>query len=95
MACARCGGLVVENWWDLVDEASQKWLQGTRCVNCGAIDDLVILANRLRPHPARITAPGAAGMGKAPVPSFQHSRTHRERSAFHSLGKDSSGLRRM
>lgn len=72
MACARCGGLVVENWWDLIDEASQKWLQGTRCVNCGAIDDLVILANRLRPHPARIIAPrDTAGMEKAPVSSFR------------------------
>jgi hypothetical protein len=69
MPCIRCGGLVIENWWDCVEDVSQKKLQGTRCVNCGAIDDPVIEMNRLRPHRARITVPRgiAAGMGHVPV----------------------------
>ena len=69
MPCTRCGGLVIENWWEFIEDASQQKLQGTRCVNCGAIDDPVIEVNRLRPHRARITVPRgiAAGMGHVPV----------------------------
>jgi hypothetical protein len=69
MPCIRCGELVIENWWDCVEDVSQKKLQGTRCVNCGAIDDPLIVANRLRPHPARLIVPRgiAAGMGHVPV----------------------------
>lgn len=51
MACARCGGfLVIEYWGGLVDNVRDKHLQRmrcVRCVNCGFIDDSVILANRL------------------------------------------------
>ena len=47
MRCARCGGLVIENWWDFVEDVSQTKLLGTKCVNCGAIEDSVILANRV------------------------------------------------
>ena len=51
MACARCSGfLVIEEWEGLVDTIRDKHLQRitcVRCVNCGSIDDSVILANRL------------------------------------------------
>jgi hypothetical protein len=48
MACARCGGfLVIENWEGLVDNVRDKRLRRMRCVNCGSIDDSVILGNRL------------------------------------------------
>lgn len=68
MPCVRCGGLVIENWWDFVADISQRTLQGTRCVNCGAIDDLVILGNRVRQHRARIAVPlGAVGLRKRRV----------------------------
>jgi hypothetical protein len=69
MPCTRCGGLVIENWWECIEDASQQKLQGTRCVNCGALDDPVIEVNRLRPHRARIIVPRgiAAGMGQVPV----------------------------
>jgi len=53
MPCTRCGGLVIANQGDSVDDVGQRKLQGTRCVNCGAIDDPVILANRIRPCHAR------------------------------------------
>lgn len=50
MACARCGGfLVSEDWNGLVDIFREKQLRSkgrVRCVNCGSIDDPVILANR-------------------------------------------------
>jgi hypothetical protein len=70
MPCTRCGGLVIENWWECVANVRQRKLQGTKCVNCGAIDDPVIVANRLRPRPARaiISRGIAAGMGHVPVP---------------------------
>lgn len=57
MPCARCGGLVIENRADFVDDVGQMKLQGTRCVNCGAIDDPVILANRVRPRHFRNDRP--------------------------------------
>jgi hypothetical protein len=48
MACARCGGfLVIEDWVCLVDNVREKRLRRMRCVNCGSIDDSVILGNRL------------------------------------------------
>jgi hypothetical protein len=51
MACARCGGfLVSEDWNGFVDIHREKQPRSkgrVRCVNCGSIDDSVILANRL------------------------------------------------
>ena len=68
MPCTRCGRLVIENGWQFVEDASQQKLQGMKCVNCGAIDDPVIVANRLRPHPVRIIVPrGIVGTGNMPV----------------------------
>jgi hypothetical protein len=53
MACRRCGGLVVVEWfYDLHEEASRMHCRGSRCVNCGCIDDPIIRANRLHPPPA-------------------------------------------
>lgn len=47
MACARCGGFLVnENWGGLIDNFRERLLTTMRCVNCGSIDDSVILANR-------------------------------------------------
>jgi hypothetical protein len=47
MACARCGGFLVnEDWGGLVDNFCERLLRTMRCVNCGSIDDSVILANR-------------------------------------------------
>ncbi len=55
--CKRCGGfLMIENWLNLAGDLTQKDIQGTRCVNCGSIDDPVILANRRRRHPASVEA---------------------------------------
>jgi len=48
MACARCGGfLVIEGWGGLIENIRERPLRTMRCVNCGSIDDSVILANRL------------------------------------------------
>lgn len=53
MACRRCGGLLVaELFYDLQEEASRMYCRGSRCVNCGCIDDPVVRANRLHPPPA-------------------------------------------
>jgi hypothetical protein len=47
MACARCGGfLVIEGWGGLIENIRERLLRTMRCVNCGSIDDSVILANR-------------------------------------------------
>ena len=50
MACARCGGfLVIEDWGGSVSSFREKQFRSmecVRCVNCGSIDDAVILANR-------------------------------------------------
>ena len=63
MPCARCGGLVIENRADFVDDVGQMTLQGTRCVNCGAIDDPVIRANRVRPCHVRNDRPRRGKVG--------------------------------
>ena len=47
MACARCGGFLVNEDWGLVDNFREKQLRSMGCVNCGSIDDSVILGNRL------------------------------------------------
>jgi hypothetical protein len=52
MPCMRCGGLMIENWWGGIGSVKQRKLQGSRCVNCGCIDDPVIRANRR--HPRRV-----------------------------------------
>ena len=50
MACARCGGfLILEDWDGSVTsfrETQLRSMECVRCVNCGSIDDSVILANR-------------------------------------------------
>jgi hypothetical protein len=51
MACARCGGFLVIEYWDgSVSSFREKQIgsmECVRCVNCGSIDDSVIHANRL------------------------------------------------
>ncbi|MCC2643362.1 MAG: hypothetical protein K0S45_3775 [Nitrospira sp.] len=57
MTCMRCGGLMIENWWGGIGSVKQRKLQGTRCVNCGCIDDPVIRANKRHSHPIRMSVP--------------------------------------
>jgi hypothetical protein len=51
MACARCGGfLVIEDWDGSVSSYRENQIRSmecVRCVNCGSVDDPVILRNRL------------------------------------------------
>lgn len=48
MACVRCGGfLVSEGWEGFVDNVREMDSRHVRCVNCGCIDDSVIVENRL------------------------------------------------
>jgi hypothetical protein len=50
-ACPRCGGFLVVD--TLFDDLGPHWETGDacrRCINCGSIDDAVILANRCRNH---------------------------------------------
>jgi hypothetical protein len=50
MTCHRCNGLMlVEQYDDLHDYGEQAGGSGWRCVNCGAVLDQVIQANRHRP----------------------------------------------
>ncbi len=47
MTCHRCGGLMLaEQYDDLHDYTEQAEFTGRRCVNCGAVFDPVIRANR-------------------------------------------------
>ncbi len=55
MLCTRCGGLLIKGWWDFPYGMAQGELQGTRCVNCGSIDDPVIRANKRPSHRSRMT----------------------------------------
>ncbi len=53
MPCARCGGLLIEDRGDLAEAFGPGTLHGSRCVNCGAMYDPVILANRRQPEQSR------------------------------------------
>jgi hypothetical protein len=46
--------LLIEHWWDFVNDVSPTKLQDTSGMNGGDIDDSVILANRLEARHARI-----------------------------------------
>ena len=70
MACTRCGGLIViETFSDLREEVSRGEFQGSRCLNCGCIEDSLIRANRLHPlPPTRTRLTSMVGNGrKAPI----------------------------
>lgn len=65
MACTRCGGLTVrERAFDLAGTDASDRGDAERCVNCGAFEDAIILANRnpaqARSHPRGPRAPRAS-----------------------------------
>ena len=47
-SCSRCQGLLVTVRFLDIQQSGQMWGSGWRCVNCGAIVDSVIEANRRR-----------------------------------------------
>jgi len=49
MLCQRCRGLLVRVTFDDLSEEVCRMSPATRCVNCGCIEDEIVLANRLRP----------------------------------------------
>lgn len=49
MLCQRCRGLLVRVTFDDLSEEIGRVSPATRCVNCGCIEDEIVLANRLRP----------------------------------------------
>ena len=68
MRCTRCGGLLIENWSEIMDCVNRDRSQGTRCINCGCIDDPVIFANRRQFHRVRMntTLSGVDNILEAP-----------------------------
>lgn len=46
MVCQRCRGLLVRETFDDLTIAPDSHHTGTRCINCGCIEDAVIRANR-------------------------------------------------
>ena len=49
MVCQRCQGLLVCEIFDDLNIESDSLYTGTRCINCGCIEDMIVRANRLRP----------------------------------------------
>lgn len=48
MVCQRCHGLLVCEIFDDLNIDTDSLYTGTRCLNCGCIEDAVIRANRSR-----------------------------------------------
>ena len=48
MVCQRCRGLTVCETFDDLSVDTDSLCTGTRCINCGCIEDAVIRANRSR-----------------------------------------------
>ncbi len=46
MTCLRCEGLMVSDWYYDLLETGEINFVGWRCLNCGAVVDPVIVANR-------------------------------------------------
>lgn len=47
MDCPRCKGLMLEDWFqDIQDETGTMSFEGYRCPSCGEVVDSVILQNR-------------------------------------------------
>lgn len=64
MLCQRCRGLLVRETFDDWGEKTDPWCPATRCVNCGCIEDSVVLANRLRSPAVKRSIPhGVARRG--------------------------------
>lgn len=49
MVCQRCQGLLVCEIFDDLNIESGALYTGTRCMNCGCIEDAIVRANRIRP----------------------------------------------
>jgi hypothetical protein len=65
MRCRRCGGLMIIEPFD--DEVSthtdsQRGSLGTRCVNCGNVEDALIHTNRLTPQSVKRSARHNSGV---------------------------------
>ena len=66
MVCQRCSGLLVRETLGGLREETGDMDPTTRCINCGSIEDPVVLANRLRPPAAKRAVPrGMVGMARA------------------------------
>lgn len=48
MVCQRCQGLLVHETFDDLNIETDSFYTGTRCINCGCIEDAVVRANRFR-----------------------------------------------
>lgn len=66
MVCQRCRGLLVRETFDGLSPEADMMLLSTRCINCGSIEDPVVLANRLRRPAAKRAVPRRmVGMARA------------------------------
>jgi hypothetical protein len=61
MLCQRCRGLLVRVTFSDLREESARLCPATRCVNCGYVEDSVVLANRLRSHTEKRSSPRSVG----------------------------------
>jgi hypothetical protein len=62
--------MVVELYYDLIEESSRTGIDPTRCVNCGNFEDAVIRANRVAPL-LLSHGQSRAGLAREPRISFR------------------------
>jgi hypothetical protein len=65
MLCQRCRGLLVRETFDELREEIGRMCLATRCVNCGCIEDSVVLANRLRSPAVKRSMPHGMAKGRS------------------------------
>ena len=69
-SCARCAGLLVNEWYYDVDNTSEHNVEILRCVQCGHRVDPVIVRNQIRPRgrkPARMAGAALVPREDSPV----------------------------
>ena len=57
MVCQRYRGLLIRETFDGLSPEADMMGLSTRCINCGSIEDHVVLANRLRRPAAKRAVP--------------------------------------
>ncbi len=74
MFCQRCRGLLVRVSFSDLREEIARLCPAIRCINCGHVEDSVVLANRLRSHSEKRSSPRSLGKNRGVL----FVRTHSE-----------------
>lgn len=77
MVCQRCRGFLVCETFEDLNLETDSLHTGTRCINCGCIEDEVIRANRTHPSLSTRATPRGRRMGRNGHVAFSTRDSHK------------------